>query len=50
MAAEATAPSQDATIRELLDMERMTLSSKPRPAQSASERWMRYLGFPGGIA
>ena len=31
-------------------MEKMTLSSKVRPPQSNSERWMRYLGFPGGIA
>ena len=39
-----------AEIRALLDMEKMTLSSKVRPAQSRSEGWMRYLGFPGGIA
>ena len=31
-------------------MEKMTLSSKTREAQSSTERWMRYLGFPGGIA
>jgi len=31
-------------------MEKMSLSSKARPAQSGTERWMRYLGFPGGIA
>ncbi len=31
-------------------MEKMTLSARPRPAQSVTERWMRYLGFPGGIA
>ncbi len=37
-------------LHELLDMEKMTLSSQPRAAQSSSERWMRYLGFPGGIA
>ncbi len=30
-------------------MEKMTLSAKPRAAQSATERWMRYLGFPGGL-
>ena len=30
-------------------MDRMSLSSKTRAAQSTSERWMRYLGFPGGI-
>ncbi len=28
----------------------MTLSSAARAAQSSSEQWMRYLGFPGGIA
>lgn len=50
MSTESTASSQDASIRELLNMERMTLSSKVRPAQSPSERWMRYLGLPGGIA
>ncbi|BDU77671.1 SLC13 family permease [Mesoterricola sediminis] len=31
-------------------MEKMVLSSKTRAAQSPTERWMRYLGFPGGIA
>ncbi len=31
-------------------MEKMTLSSKARAAQSPTEKWMRYLGFPGGIA
>ncbi|QQR74612.1 MAG: anion permease [Holophagales bacterium] len=36
-------------LQELLDMEKMTLSSKGRAAQGASERWMRYLGFPAGI-
>jgi len=45
----ATMASRD-RLQELLDMERMTLSSQTRAAQSASERWMRYLGFPGGIA
>lgn len=43
------APTQDQHLRELLNMEKMTLSSKTRAAQSASERWMRYLGFPAGI-
>ena len=31
-------------------MDKMALSSKARPPQSTSERWMRYLGFPAGIA
>jgi len=31
-------------------MEKMVLSSKTRAAQSPTEKWMRYLGFPGGIA
>ena len=31
-------------------MEKMVLSSKTRAAQSRTEQWMRYLGFPGGIA
>jgi solute carrier family 13 (sodium-dependent dicarboxylate transporter), member 2/3/5 len=33
----------------LLEMDRMTLSSASRPAQSTQECWMRYLGFPAGI-
>lgn len=37
-------------LQSLLDMEKMTLSSAPRAAQGSTERWMRYLGFPGGIA
>lgn len=47
-----TAPSafDEKRLLALLDMEKMTLSSAPRSAQGASERWMRYLGFPGGIA
>lgn len=46
----AAAPSvQNRKLLELLGMDKMTLSSKARPAQSGSERWMRYLGFPGGI-
>jgi anion transporter len=43
-------PARAPTLQELLDMEKMTLSAKPREAQSSTERWMRYLGFPGGIA
>jgi anion transporter len=52
MPAEAAAPAsaQNRKLMELLGMDRMTLSSKPREAQGASERWMRYLGFPAGIA
>jgi anion transporter len=46
MAAQAPAHS----LQDLLDMEKMVLSSKTREAQSPTERWMRYLGFPGGIA
>ena len=50
--AEATAkvgaPAID--IQALLDMDKMKLSSKMRTPQSASERWMEYLGFPLGIA
>jgi anion transporter len=50
MAATDTAQPKAPTLHELLDMEKMVLSSKTREAQSGSERWMRYLGFPGGIA
>jgi sodium-dependent dicarboxylate transporter 2/3/5 len=49
MAERADDTIQEARLRELLDMEKMTLSSKTRAAQGTSERWMRYLGFPGGI-
>lgn len=52
MPAEATAASRDQNrkLMELLGMDRMSLSSKPREAQDGTERWMRYLGFPAGIA
>jgi solute carrier family 13 (sodium-dependent dicarboxylate transporter), member 2/3/5 len=48
----ATAPmtNRDERLESLLDMEKMTLSSSMRAAQGRSECWMRYLGFPGGIA
>ncbi len=46
--AKAAAPAID--IQALLDMDKMKLSSKMRTPQSASERWMEYLGFPLGIA
>jgi len=49
MAAQVAATSQEDRLHELLDMEKMTLSSKGRAAVGTSERWMRYLGFPGGI-
>ena len=50
-ARDAALPSpHDQKLLDLLGMERMTLSSKTRPAQSSTESWMRYLGFPGGIA
>jgi anion transporter len=42
--------AQNQKLMELLGMDRMSLSSKPREAQDGKERWMRYLGFPGGIA
>lgn len=47
--APAVAPSSEDRLLALLDMEKMTLSSAARAAQGPSERWMRYLGFPGGI-
>ncbi len=47
---DAAAPAPRDRLHELLDMEKMTLSSQARAAQSSTERWMRYLGFPGGIA
>ena len=42
-------PFSEERLLALLDMEKMTLSSAARAAQGTSERWMRYLGFPGGI-
>lgn len=41
--------SSDQSLLALLEMDKMTLSSAGRAAQSRSELWMRYLGFPGGI-
>lgn len=41
--------AQEDRLNALLDMEKMTLSSQARAAQGPGERWMRYLGFPGGI-
>lgn len=49
MTAHATTARQVLTLDALLDMEKMTLSSQGRAAQGPAERWMRYLGFPGGI-
>jgi len=46
----AAAVKGGVNIRELLNMDRMVLSSKQRPAASATERWLRYLGVPIGIA
>lgn len=45
----ATPASDDARLLALLDMDKMSLSSAGRPIQSATDRWMRYLGFPSGI-
>lgn len=45
-----TAPAVDPELQRLLDMDKLALSSRVRPPQSPSEKWMRYLGFPGGIA
>lgn len=41
--------SSDSSLLALLDMDKMSLSSAGRTAQSRSELWMRYLGFPAGI-
>ena len=42
-----TVPDQD--LDELLDLERHKLANVPKKKPTASERWMKYLGFPGGI-
>lgn len=39
-----------AALLALLDQDSIPLSSAGRPVQSRTDRWMRYLGFPGGIA
>jgi solute carrier family 13 (sodium-dependent dicarboxylate transporter), member 2/3/5 len=49
MTDNAATRAQNERLQELLDMEKMTFSTQGRAAQSRSERWMRYLGFPGGI-
>ena len=36
-------------IQQLLNMDKMTLSSESRVARTSVERWMKYLGFPLGI-
>nr|MBP8274104.1 anion permease [Acidobacteriota bacterium] len=41
--------SSNDNLLALLDMDKMALSSAGRVAQSRTEQWMRYLGFPGGI-
>lgn len=43
------ASSADSSLLALLEMDKMTLSSAGRAAQSRTELWMRYLGFPAGI-
>lgn len=50
MSAIAGTPPSNDRLHQLLEMEKMTLSSQGRAAQGPSERWMRYLGFPAGIA
>jgi hypothetical protein len=42
------APASD--LQALLDMSRMTLSSKMRAPHTATERWMESVGFTLGIA
>jgi anion transporter len=49
MAVQTGTLTQEDRLSALLDMEKMILSSKGREAQGPAERWMRYLGFPGGI-
>jgi anion transporter len=39
----------DRRLMALLDMDKMPLSPAGRPAQSRTDRWMRYLGLPAGI-
>ena len=47
-AASATT-ARDSELDELLDLDRHKLSVVPKSTPTASERWMKYLGFPGGI-
>lgn len=49
---QTTAASNTASlqrVQELLNMEKMSLSSDSRVARTSTERWMKYLGFPVGI-
>ncbi len=54
--AEAKAANPDAAVAdnggldELLDLERHKLANVPERKANATERWMKYLGFPLGIA
>ena len=47
MTAAAGMPGE---LNELVALDRFELPSRQRPPASALDRWMRYLGFPIGIA
>ena len=47
MAADRASSAPD--LLALLEMDQMTLSAAGRTTQSRADRWMRYLGFPGGL-
>jgi sodium-dependent dicarboxylate transporter 2/3/5 len=48
--AAASAKAVLGRIDEILDLSRNTLSDVPDKQPTASERWMKYLGFPAGVA
>lgn len=48
--AAASAKAALGRIDEILDLSRNKLSELPEKQATASERWMKYLGFPAGVA
>ncbi len=50
IASAALTPEQQREVDALLDLDRHKLSQIPKKKPSKSERWMKYLGFPLGIA
>ncbi len=48
--AEAALTDEDRRLDELLDLDKHKLSTIPERKPNSTERWMKYLGFPFGIA
>lgn len=43
-------PNHHDRLKDLLDLSKAKFSAAPKGDLTPSERWMRYLGFPGGLA